>query len=232
MKTRILLPFIFLLTSCSTDRNFKKNLENTLLDNPELLMKVIERHPEKFVSALQTAVQASQKNAAKMREIEENKKLEEAFKNPLKPNITNQDVIVGPKDAPITLVEYSDFECPFCKRGYQTVQQLRSKYKDKIRFVFKHLPLSFHKQALISSKYYEAIRLQGDTLATKFHDLIFENQSSLSSGGEKFLDKMANEAGANLTKLKRDLKLEKVEDKVKADMIEAISSVFKGHQVL
>jgi protein-disulfide isomerase len=220
-KTLLSLALIGLLASCSTERNFKKNLEQALLDNPDVLMKVIERHPEKFVSALQTAVQASQKNAAKMREIEEKKKLEQAFENPLVPNITKQDVIVGPKDAPITLVEYSDFECPFCKRGYQTVQQLRDKYIGKIRFIYKHLPLSFHKQALISSKYYEAIRLQGETLATKFHDLVFENQSSLSSGGEKFLDKMAKKAGANLKRLKKDLKLEKIEDKVKADMIEA-----------
>lgn len=228
VKTLIPLTILALLASCSTERNFKKSLEQTLLDNPDVLMNVIEKHPEKFVSALQGAVQASQKNAAKMRQIEEEKKLEAAFSNPLKPNISKEDVIVGPWDAPITLVEYSDFECPFCKRGYQTVQQLREKYKGKIRFVYKHLPLSFHKQAMVASQYYEAIRLQGETMATKFHDLVFENQSSLSGGGTKFLDRMAKKAGANLKTLKKNLDSKKVNNKVKDDMLEAAKFGIQG----
>ncbi len=227
-KTLLSLVFLGLLASCSTERNFKKDLEKTLLDNPDVLMKVIEKNPEMFVSALQNAVQASQKNAAKMREIEEQKKLESAFENPLKPEITKQDVIVGPQNAPITLVEYSDFECPFCKRGYETVQQLQEKYKGKIRFIYKHLPLSFHRQAMIASQYYEAIRLQGETMATKFHDNVFENQSSLAGGGEKFLDKMAKKAGANLNRLKKDLNSEKVKNKIQDDMMEAAKFGMQG----
>ena len=227
-KNLLFVSLFGLLASCSTERNFKRDLEKTLLENPDVLMNVIEKNPEKFVSALQNAVQASQQNAAKMREIEEQKKLQEAFDNPLAPNITKEDVIVGPKDAPITLVEFSDFECPFCKRGYQTVQELQKKYKGKIRFIYKHLPLSFHRQAMIASQYYEAIRLQGNELATKFHDLVFENKSSLSSGGTKFLDKMAKDAGANLTKLKKDLEAEIVKNKIQDDMLEASKFGMQG----
>ncbi|MCO4793831.1 MAG: thioredoxin domain-containing protein [Bacteriovoracaceae bacterium] len=223
----LLLTASLVFTSCSTDRNFKKNLEQTLLDNPDIVMKVIEKNPEKFVTVLQGAVQASQKKVANQRQLNEQKKLQAAFDNPLKPNITKNDVVVGPKNAPITLVEYSDFECPFCKRGYDTVQALKKKYKGKIRFIYKHLPLSFHKQAMISSKYYEAIRLQGETKATKFHDLVFENQKGIS-GGKKFLDKMAKKAGANLKKLTKDLDNSKVSEKVEEDMLEAAKFGIQG----
>ena len=101
------------------------------------------------------------------------------YDSPLEPKIRDDESIRGNKNAPLTLVEYSDFECPFCARGYNTVMELLKKYGTNIRFVYKHLPLSFHKQAMVASKYYEALRLQNPELAFKFHDEIYKkiNQS-------------------------------------------------------
>ena len=93
------------------------------------------------------------------------------------PVIEDSRVIVGAKNAPITIVEYSDFECPYCSRGFATVKQLLSEYKGQIRFVFKHLPLDFHPLAKPAALYYEAIALQSHEKAIKFHDKIFENQN-------------------------------------------------------
>jgi protein-disulfide isomerase len=70
------------------------------------------------------------------------------------------------------------------------------KYEGKIRFVYKHLPLSFHEQAMISAQYFEAIRLQSNDLAFKFHDEIFKNQSKLKNG-VAFLDATAKAVGAD-----------------------------------
>ena len=118
------------------------------------------------------------------------------------------------KDAPLTLVEYSDFECPFCARGYNTVMELLKKYGTNIRFVYKHLPLSFHKQAMVASKYYEALRLQNAELAFKFHDEIYKNQSKLKTG-EKFLKAAAKKLGANMAKLDKDVKSEAIAKELK-----------------
>ena len=64
----------------------------------------------------------------------------------------------GDKKAPITIVEYSDFQCGFCKRaGEQSVKQVLDQYKGKVRVLYKHLPLDFHKQAMIAAQYYEAV---------------------------------------------------------------------------
>ena len=105
----------------------------------------------------------------------------------------------GNKDAPITLVEYSDFQCPYCSRGYKTVLSLLDKYKDKIRFVYKHLPLSFHPQAMITSQYYEALRLQSAEKAFKFHDKVYDEQKKLENG-ESFLKEVAKSVGADMGK--------------------------------
>ena len=134
--------------------------------------------------------------------------------------IRKDEAIRGPKDAPLTLVEYSDFECPFCSRGYETVVSLLKKYDGKIRFIYKHLPLSFHEQAMISAKYYEAIRLQDEKKAFAFHDEVFKNQRKLKNG-ESFLQATAKQVGADMGKLKKDLNSEAVQRRIDEDTKEA-----------
>ena len=105
--------------------------------------------------------------------------------------------------------------------------ELMEKYKGKIRFVYKHLPLSFHQQAMISAKYYEAIRLQSNEKAFKFHDMIFENQQGLRNG-EKFLQDMAKKVGADVAKVKKALESEKVNKRIQEDMAEAAKFDMQG----
>ena len=62
-------------------------------------------------------------------------------------DVTSKDHIRGNKNAKLSLVEYSDLECPFCKRFHLTMQELMETYGDKIRWVYRHFPLSFHANA-------------------------------------------------------------------------------------
>jgi thiol-disulfide isomerase/thioredoxin len=143
----------------------KEQMTKLLKDDPKILTEAIEKHPVEILEALQKAAKNAQEEMGKKREEDEKKKLEESFDKPLMANIRSDESIRGVKEAPITLVEYSDFECPFCSRGYETVQALMKKYEGKIRFVYKHLPLSFHDKAMISAQYYVAIRLQDEKKA-------------------------------------------------------------------
>ena len=169
----------------------------------------------------------AQEEMAKQKEAEEKKALEGTFDKPLRAEIRSDESILGPKDAPITLVEYSDFECPFCARGFGTVKELMKKYEGKIRFVYKHLPLSFHPQAMISAKYYEAIRLQDEKKAFAFHDEIYKSQEKLSSG-TSFLDTAAKKVGADLKRLKKDLDSAQVAKRIDEDQKEAASLGMQG----
>ncbi len=209
-----------LAVSCTTDKQIQEQIVKVIKENPKVLSDAIEQHPVEIITALQNASKSAQEELAKQQQEEERKALEETFSNPLVAEIRKDESIRGAKDAPITLVEYSDFECPFCGRGHSTVKELMEKYKGKIRFVYKHLPLNFHPQAMISAQYYEAIRLQNADKAFAFHDEVYQNQKSLSEG-KVFLDRVAKKVGADLKKLQKDLNSEAVTARINADIQEA-----------
>jgi protein-disulfide isomerase len=218
---------IFFATSCTSDQKIKDQVVKVIQENPKILADAIEKHPVEILTALQNASKTAQEELAKQRDVEERKALEETFSKPLTANIRKDESILGPKDAPLTLVEYSDFECQFCARGYDTVKNLMQKYEGKIRFVYKHLPLSFHPQAMISAQYYEAIRLQDEKKAFAFHDEVFKNQPKLSSGAP-FLDSVAKKVGADLKKLKQDINSPAVAKRIEDDVKEAGSLGMQG----
>jgi len=94
---------------------------------------------------------------------------------------------LGPADAPITVVEFSDYQCPFCYRWHtQVYQSLLAAYPGKIRFVYRNFPLSFHQNAFASA---EAALCAGDQNAYwKFHDTLFDHQAVLNDQAGTVLD--------------------------------------------
>lgn len=223
----LVLLSVAALSSCTSDEKLKQQMSKVLKEDPKILTEAIEKHPAEFITALQNAAKNAQEEMGKKREEEEKKKLEESFDKPLQAEIRSDEAIRGPKDAPLTLVEYSDFECPFCSRGFETVMQLMKKYEGKIRFIYKHLPLSFHEQAMPASQYYEAIRLQDEKKAFAFHDEIFKNQAKLKNG-KAFLDATAKKVGADMAKLKKDIDSDAVRNRIEADIKEAGSFGMQG----
>jgi len=88
------------------------------------------------------------------------------------------DHILGPEHAPVTVVEYGDFECPNCKQAVPAVKQLLARFAERVRFVYRHFPLEgVHPQALLAAEAAECAGAQG-----KFwpmHDLLFDSQPHL-----------------------------------------------------
>lgn len=213
-----LVPMAFALTNCTPSA---KQLKEAVEKDPSIVFAAIEKDPEKFIEVVNTAAQNAQKNAQQKAAEDETKKRDEEFKNPLKPEVQGDRVVFGKKDAPITIVEYSDFECPYCSRGFQTIQQVKKEYGDKVRVVFKHLPLEFHPKALPAAKYFEAIARQSQDKAEKFHDTMFENQGRLKNDGEKYMAEVAKKLGMDMKKIDADLKDESLMKRIEADMEEA-----------
>lgn len=100
--------------------------------------------------------------------------------------LSDADQVKGEEDAPVTIVEYSDFQCPFCKRFYeQTLPSIEEKYiaTGKVKLVYRHFPLSFHQNAQVAA---ESAECAGDQ--DKFwemHDMLFENGSGDGTGLSK-----------------------------------------------
>lgn len=91
---------------------------------------------------------------------------------------TASDPVRGPASAPVTIVEFSDYECPFCARVNPTLEQVRQTYGDKVRIVFKDFPLPNHPQAPKASEAGHCANEQGKYW--ELHDLMFANQRALS----------------------------------------------------
>ena len=83
----------------------------------------------------------------------------------------------GPNNAPITLVEFSDFQCPFCGKAHDTVEQVMQSYAGKVRLVFRHFPLEFHKNAEKAAEASMCANEQGKFW--EYHDVLFKNQQTL-----------------------------------------------------
>lgn len=202
-------------------------LKKAVEENPEIVFGAIEKNPAKFIEVVNKAARDAQMAAREGEQKEEETRIEEEFKNPKVAKL-DAAVIFGNKNAPITIVEYSDFECPYCSRGFETVKQVEKEYGDKVRIIFKHLPLDFHPLAMPAAKWFEAIAKQDHSKAEKFHDEIFSNQRDFKAGGEKFLEKAAKKVGADVAKVKKDIESEAVKAKIAADMEEAKAFGFSG----
>ncbi len=130
---------------------------------------------------------------------------------------------LGDKDAEITLVEFSDYQCPFCKRVRQTIWQLMDEYKGKIRYIFLDFPLSFHKQA---QKAHEAARCAHDqNKYFEFNKKIFNNQRNLAVAD---LKKYAKELNLNTKKFNKCLDSGKYAEAVQESIQTGIQSGVTG----
>ncbi|HYV46932.1 MAG TPA: thioredoxin domain-containing protein, partial [Myxococcaceae bacterium] len=124
--------------------------------------------------------------------------------------------VKGPKNAPVTIVEYSDFQCPFCGQAVQVVKQLEGNYKDKFRFAFKHQPLvTLHPNAQLAAEASMAANEQGKFW--EYHDKLFANQRALD---QPSLEKYAQEIGLDMNKFKSALDSHKFKDAVANDSAE------------
>lgn len=139
-------------------------------------------------------------------------------------NITKDDHIRGDFNAPITLVEFSDFECPFCERHYPTLKKILSDYAGKVRLVYKHFPLSFHPNSQKAAEASECADEQGKFW--EYHDKLFENQAAGYSV-DKF-KKWADELGFNAKKFNDCLDTDKYASKVAADEQEGQNDGVQG----
>ncbi len=145
------------------------------------------------------------------------KKMEEG-KKPLDP--AKQSMIAaadapsfGPTTAKVTIVEFSDFQCPYCSRAANTVKQIKEKYGDKVHFVFREFPLSFHQNAHLAAEASLAANAQGKFW--QYHDKLFANQNALDRAS---LEKYAKEVGLKEPEFKKALDDKQYAAKVDADV--------------
>jgi protein-disulfide isomerase len=202
-------------------------LKKVMEDNPDIMFNVIEKNPDKFLKVVNEAAQkARQVEEQKMQE-EEGKVREEEYKNPKKPVIGDNRAIKGDKAATITIVEYSDFQCPYCSRGYMTMKKVLETYPGKVKVIFKDAPIvRIHPNAMIASQYYEAVAVKQPEKANEFHDYIFEHQQELTEKGETFLKAAVKKLNLKITA--KDVQSDEVKKRIDEDQKEFEKFGFSG----
>jgi len=146
----------------------------------------------------------------------------------LKLPVSNDDHIQGKKNAPITFVEYGDYECPFCGNAYLIIKQVQEHFGTNLRFVFRNFPLTeIHPLAKSAAYFAEFAGSQG--LFWEMHDLIYENQASLSM---ELLFKLAESLALSSKKLKDALAKQLFEQKIQNDFISGVKSGVNGTPTL
>ena len=129
--------------------------------------------------------------------------------------VGERDHAQGPADAPVTLVEYGDYECPYCRRADPVVRRIRQELGDRLRFVFRNYPQnSVHPHASEAAMAAEAAAAQG-----KFwpmHDELYDHQDELA---ESDLSKFALRAGVEIYKFQADLGSERFAARVREDVL-------------
>ncbi|MGB6067786.1 MAG: thioredoxin domain-containing protein [Desulfomonilaceae bacterium] len=138
--------------------------------------------------------------------------------------ISARDHAEGPADAPLTLVEYGDYQCPYCGAAYPVVKRLQKTLGQKLRFVFRNFPLTqAHPYALIAAEAAEAAALQGKFW--EMHDLLFEGQLFLEP---HIIRSWAQRIGLDLEKFGNDIKQDVVQIRIKEDRQGGIRSGVNG----
>lgn len=166
---------------------------------------------EKISNTIERYFQKKQIESARKEQEEKSKAFEEQFKNPVKID-PGSSPVKGPKDAKVTIIEFSDFQCPYCKRGYQAMEEVLKAYPKDVKVVFKHYPLPFHPQAVPAAKASWAAQQQGKFW--EFHSELFENQAQLD---DAFYTATATKLGLDLKKFEADRSSDAADKAVQAD---------------
>lgn len=137
------------------------------------------------------------------------------------PEVSGTDHIFGDEDAPITIVEYSDFQCPACAQYEPVLKRLTEDYPEDVRVVYRHFPLrSIHSNAEPAARASEAAALQGEFEA--YHDELFDAQDEWSDlrGGERdeFFVEIARGLELDVEQFESDYESDEVQEAVRADL--------------
>lgn len=166
-----------------TNPNLKEQVLQIIRENPEVILESVQAYQKKQRQAQESARQAF------LQTLQANRK-----------NVVGQSPLQGAKDAKVLLLEFSDFQCPFCGKAQATLKEFMAKHSSQVAFVYKHFPLtSIHPEAMPAAKAAWAAGQQGKFW--QYHDALFAQQDKL---GDAFYAATAKSLGLDVNRFNRD----------------------------
>lgn len=186
---------------------------------------------DKAVERALTRVIKRQQDARRAEEEQSQAQLEERVRT-ARPALSPRDHVRGNPSAEVSLIEYTDFECPFCKQFHSTPKALLQRFDGRVNWVLRHFPLPFHdpaaRQEAVASEC--AARLGGNDAFWKYSDALFERTRSNGRGlqGENALLTLAISLGLNGDGFSRCLQDDKVSERIEQDMADGSAVGIQG----
>lgn len=188
------------LTGCSNGISNNQPLE-------EQVLQIIRENPEVIIDSVQAYQKAEEDKVRSSRQ----EFLQQMQTNPAE--IIGNSPTFGAQEQKIVLVEFSDFQCPFCSRAHDTVKAFMDKHQDEVTLTYKHLPLkSIHAEALPAAKAAWAAQQQGKFW--QYHDALFEQQEQL---GEELYVAIADNLNLEMEQFNRDRNSKEAETAINQD---------------
>lgn len=206
--------FLFSIASGCTNSS---NAANPQLQ--EQVLQIIRDNPEVVLETVEVA--AAERQERNIREARQGF-LEQMIAEP--GSVIGNAPTTGSSEQKIVLLEFSDFQCPFCAQANETVKQFMDKHGDRVTLAYKHLPLTrIHPQALPAAKAAWAAGRQGKFW--EYHDALFSQQALL---GEELYDKIASDLKLNVEQFNSDRQSEAATEAIQEDLKLASSLRING----
>ncbi len=187
-----LISFTLIFSGCSP------LIKQAIKNDPSIIYEALKKDPEGYRDAVMH-VQKSLQASDKLNEVA--KLLKDPFTDA---KIDNSRPFVGPKDAPVTIIKYADYQCGYCARAHFAVKELQKKYGKNVRVMYKQLPVLGPK-SVPPARYFEAISMVDNAKALEFHAKIYSNQRTLQQKGTEYVVSVAKEVmGADFKKAKKN----------------------------
>ncbi len=181
------------------EKRLEEFVKEVIRENPELLYETIDRY-----------IQERRRRKA-------DQDLRSAMENRIEVAAAGHNPAKGPDGAAITIFEFTDFECPYCRKGDKIVDTLLKRYPGKVRRVFKNKPLESHERAMPAAMAAMAAHAQGKFW--EYHDRLFAEEGALD---EATFVRLAEEMNLDMAKFNEDRASEKVAQWILEDMAEAV----------
>ncbi len=192
----------------------------------ESLYEAMKKDPKRFMDTLREVAEASQKVEMAQMSKNRDQQVENDLKNPRPVKVDNDRLIFGKATAPVTIIKYADFQCPACRMGYLTLEEVKKKYKDQVKVIHKNIPLPMHPQALLAAQIYESMLIKDKKLALQFYNQAYETLGQWHS--DEKLWQLAKKIGIKKEVVLAELKKGVVEKRLQEDAEEHERLGFQG----
>ncbi len=212
-KMILLLVAVFTVSGCVNKQVLKDQIAEILKDNPQIVLEAMRENSMDVLMIVEQGIDAREKAKREAR-------FENELNDPFKPVFLPGRVVLGSPEAPVTIVEYTDFLCPYCSKAAKVVRKLVEDNPGKYKLYFKHLPL--HEESRELAAVFEALTMIDTEMAYKFHDLAFEKQKELYNDKEGLvLKSILDQVGVDFAKLQEKLESPEVQERMLSDEREA-----------